>query len=148
MLHTLPVRDAVRLSRPTSLSIAVLIPCYNEELAVAEVIAGFRASLPDATMLVYDNNSSDHTRQIAGRAGAVVRNESLQGKGHVVRRMFADVEADIYVLVDGDDTYDPARRSRHGATAARKPARHGHRGAPDRRSRTPTGSATASATAC
>ena len=107
MLHTLPVRDADRLSRPTSLSIAVLIPCYNEELAVAEVIAGFRASLPDATMLVYDNNSSDHTRQIAGRAGAVVRNESLQGKGHVVRRMFADVEADIYVLVDGDNTYDP-----------------------------------------
>jgi glycosyltransferase involved in cell wall biosynthesis len=107
MLHTLPIRDAVMLSSPTSLSIAVLIPCYNEELAVAEVIAGFRASLPDATMLVYDNNSSDHTRQIAGLAGAVVRNESLQGKGHVVRRMFADVEADIYVLVDGDNTYDP-----------------------------------------
>ena len=108
MLHTLPVRDADKLSRPTSLSVAVLIPCYNEELAVAEVIAGFRASLPDATMLVYDNNSSDRTRQIASTAGAVVRNETLQGKGHVVRRMFADVEADIYVLVDGDNTYDPA----------------------------------------
>jgi Glycosyl transferase family 2 len=108
MLHTLPVRDADKLSRPISLSVAVLIPCYNEELAVAEVIAGFRASLPDATMLVYDNNSSDRTRQIASGAGAVVRNETLQGKGHVVRRMFADVEADIYVLVDGDNTYDPA----------------------------------------
>ena len=108
MLHTLPVRDAEKLSRPTSLSVAVLIPCYNEELAVAEVIAGFRASLPDATMLVYDNNSSDHTRQIASSAGAEVRNETLQGKGHVVRRMFADIEADIYVLVDGDNTYDPA----------------------------------------
>ncbi len=108
MLHTLPVRDAEKLSRPTSLNVAVLIPCYNEELAVAEVVAGFRASLPDATMLVYDNNSSDRTRQIASTAGAVVRNETLQGKGHVVRRMFADVEADIYVLVDGDNTYDPA----------------------------------------
>jgi glycosyltransferase involved in cell wall biosynthesis len=108
MLHTLPVRDAEKLSRPTSLSVAVLIPCYNEELAVAEVIAGFRASLPDAAVLVYDNNSSDRTRQIAGSAGAVVRNETLQGKGHVVRRMFADIEADIYVLVDGDNTYDPA----------------------------------------
>ncbi len=108
MLRTLPVRDAEKLSRPTSLSVAVLIPCYNEELAVAEVIAGFRASLPDATMLVYDNNSSDRTRQIASSAGAVVCNETLQGKGHVVRRMFADIEADIYVLVDGDNTYDPA----------------------------------------
>ena len=108
MLQTLPVRDAEKLSRPTRLSVAVLIPCYNEELAVAEVIAGFRASLPDATVLVYDNNSSDRTRQIAGSAGAVVRNETQQGKGHVVRRMFADIEADIYVLVDGDNTYDPA----------------------------------------
>jgi glycosyltransferase involved in cell wall biosynthesis len=108
MLHTLAVREPDKLSRPAGFSIAVLIPCYNEELAVAKVVAGFRASLPDATILVYDNNSSDRTRQAALGAGAAVRNEALQGKGHVVRRMFADVEADIYLLVDGDDTYDPA----------------------------------------
>jgi Glycosyl transferase family 2 len=108
MLHTLPVREPDKLSRPVGFSIAVLIPCYNEELAVAKVVAGFRASLPGAAILVYDNNSSDRTRQAALGAGAAVRSESLQGKGHVVRRMFADVEADIYVLVDGDDTYDPA----------------------------------------
>lgn len=108
MLHTLAVREPARLSRPDGFSIAVLIPCYNEELAVAKVVAGFRASLPDAIILVYDNNSSDRTRQTALGAGAAVRSEALQGKGHVVRRMFADVEADIYVLVDGDDTYDPA----------------------------------------
>lgn len=108
MLHT-PVRDSERLTGSADgFSIAVLIPCYNEELAVAKVIAGFRASLPGATILVYDNNSSDSTRIVALGAGAVVRSEPLQGKGHVVRRMFADVEADIYVLVDGDDTYDPA----------------------------------------
>jgi hypothetical protein len=108
MLHTLPVREPARLSRPAGFSVSVLIPCYNEELAVAQVVKGFRANLPDATILVYDNNSSDHTRQAALGAGASVRSEMLQGKGHVVRRMFADVEADIYVLVDGDDTYDPA----------------------------------------
>jgi hypothetical protein len=108
MLHTLPVREPDRLSRPAGFRIAVLIPCYNEELAVAKVIAGFHTSLPDADILVYDNNSSDRTRQAALGAGATVRSETLQGKGHVVRRMFADVEADIYVLVDGDDTYDPA----------------------------------------
>ncbi len=108
MLHTLPVREPDRLSRPDGFSIAVLIPCYNEELAIAKVVADFRASLPDAAVLVYDNNSSDRTRQAALAAGAAVRSEDLQGKGHVVRRMFADVDADIYVLVDGDDTYDPA----------------------------------------
>ncbi|MEJ0020187.1 MAG: glycosyltransferase family 2 protein [Acetobacteraceae bacterium] len=97
-----------RPGHPAGPTVAVLIPCYNEELAVARVVEGFRASLPGATILVYDNNSSDRTRQAALAAGAVVRAESLQGKGHVVRRMFADVEADIYVLVDGDDTYDPA----------------------------------------
>ena len=112
MLHTLPVREPDKLSRPAGFSIAVLIPCYNEELAVAKVVAGFHASLPGATILVYDNNSSDGTRQAALGAGAAVRSESLQGKGHVVRRMFADVEADIYVLVDGDDTYDPAAAPR------------------------------------
>ena len=114
MLQTLPARYVTggrheKLTRQCadSPAIAVLVPCYNEELAVAKVIAGFRASLPDATIHVYDNNSSDDTRRVARDAGAVVRGESLQGKGHVVRRMFADVEADIYVLVDGDDTYDP-----------------------------------------
>ncbi|WP_052214979.1 glycosyltransferase family 2 protein [Belnapia sp. F-4-1] len=88
--------------------IAVLIPCYNEEVAIPRVVAAFRAALPDATIYVYDNNSKDGTVAAARAAGAVVRNESLQGKGHVVRRMFADIEADAYVLVDGDDTYDAA----------------------------------------
>lgn len=108
MLQTLAVRESDRLSRRPGSRIAVLIPCYNEELAIGRVIEGFRHHLPDAIIHVYDNNSSDQTRQVAMGAGAVVRNEALQGKGHVVRRMFADVDADIYVLVDGDDTYDPA----------------------------------------
>ncbi len=86
--------------------IAVLVPCYNEEKAIAQVIAGFRAALPHAPVYVYDNNSQDRTVEAAQGAGAVVRRELHQGKGHVVRRMFADVEADIYVLVDGDATYD------------------------------------------
>jgi glycosyltransferase involved in cell wall biosynthesis len=88
--------------------IAVLVPCYNEEVAIPRVVAAFRSALPEATVYVYDNNSRDRTREAAAAAGAVVRGESLQGKGHVVRRMFADVEADVYVLVDGDDTYDAA----------------------------------------
>lgn len=90
----------------TQRRIAVLIPCYNEEVAVPRVIAAFRAALPDAVIHVYDNNSTDRTKAVAAEAGAVVRTESLQGKGNVVRRMFADIEADAYVLVDGDDTYD------------------------------------------
>lgn len=88
--------------------VAVLVPCYNEVVAIPKVVAGFRAALPGATIHVYDNNSTDGTAAAARAAGAVVRREPLQGKGHVVRRMFADVEADIYVLVDGDDTYDAA----------------------------------------
>lgn len=88
--------------------VAVLVPCYNEEIAVAKVVEDFRAALPQATVYVYDNNSSDDTVAVAQAAGAVVRKESHQGKGNVVRRMFADVDADIYVLVDGDATYDPA----------------------------------------
>ena len=88
--------------------IAVLIPCYNEELAVPQVVADFRRVLPDATLYVYDNNSKDRTAEVARAAGACVRTETLQGKGNVVRRMFADIEADIYVLVDGDATYDAA----------------------------------------
>jgi hypothetical protein len=88
------------------LTVAVLIPCFNEAAAIGTVIGDFRAALPDATIFVYDNNSTDHTVAVATAAGAMVRSESRQGKGNVVRRMFADVEADIYVLVDGDGTYD------------------------------------------
>ena len=86
--------------------IAVLLPCYNEGGAIARTVEGFAQSLPDATIYVYDNNSKDDTREVAARAGAVVREEPIQGKGQVVRRMFADIEADIYVLADGDATYD------------------------------------------
>ncbi len=86
--------------------VAVLVPCYNEEAAVATVVADFRKALPEAEIYVYDNNSIDRTAVVAREAGAIVRSERRQGKGHVVRRMFADVEADIYVLVDGDATYD------------------------------------------
>jgi len=93
-------------SEKSALRVAVLVPCYNEEAAVATVVAGFRKALPAAEIFVYDNNSKDRTVEIARAAGAVVRSERRQGKGHVVRRMFADVDADIYVLVDGDATYD------------------------------------------
>ena len=86
--------------------IAVLLPCYNEEAAIAQTVAGFRAALPTATIYVYDNNSSDRTVEVARAAGAIVRTERMQGKGNVVRRMFADVDADIYVMADGDATYD------------------------------------------
>ena len=86
--------------------IAVLIPCYNEAVAIPTVVAAFRAALPQATVYVYDNNSTDGTIEAARRAGATVAVETHQGKGHVIRRMFADIEADLYVLVDGDDTYD------------------------------------------
>lgn len=89
-----------------SLRIAVLVPCYNEETAIAGVVAGFRTALPSAEIYVYDNNSRDRTAAAARDAGAIVRSERRQGKGHVVRRMFADVDADVYVLVDGDATYD------------------------------------------
>jgi len=86
--------------------IAVLVPCYNEDTAIGQVVRDFRAALPAAEIYVYDNNSRDQTVARAREAGAVVRTEPRQGKGNVVRRMFADIEADIYVLVDGDDTYD------------------------------------------
>ncbi|TWB62141.1 glycosyltransferase family 2 protein [Nitrospirillum viridazoti] len=89
-------------------TVAVLVPCYNEEAAIAKVVADFKAALPDATVYVYDNNSKDRTVEVARAAGAVVRTEPLQGKGNVVRRMFADIEADVYVMVDGDDTYHAA----------------------------------------
>jgi glycosyltransferase involved in cell wall biosynthesis len=89
-------------------AIAVLIPCFNEAVAIGLVVRDFQAALPGATIHVYDNNSTDATAQAARAAGARVRQERLQGKGHVVRRMFADIEADIYILVDGDGTYDAA----------------------------------------
>jgi glycosyltransferase involved in cell wall biosynthesis len=88
--------------------IAVLVPCYNEEAAIATVVADFRAALPAADIYVYDNNSHDRTAAVARAAGAIVRGETLQGKGRVVRRMFGEIEADIYILVDGDATYDAA----------------------------------------
>lgn len=86
--------------------LAVLVPCFNEEAAIAQVVADFHAALPGAMVYVYDNNSTDRTRAVAAAAGAVVRGEAMRGKGNVVRRMFADVDADIYVLTDGDATYD------------------------------------------
>ncbi|WP_293883878.1 glycosyltransferase family 2 protein [Sphingomonas sp.] len=88
--------------------IAVLLPCFNEEAAIAQTVAGFTAALPAAIIYVFDNNSTDRTCEIAREAGAIVRTERMQGKGNVVRRMFADVEADIYVMADGDATYESA----------------------------------------
>lgn len=90
------------------LDIAVLVPCFNEEATVGKVVADFRNVLPDATIYVFDNNSTDRTVEVAREAGAVVRHEPHQGKGNVVRRMFADIEADVYVMVDGDDQLDAA----------------------------------------
>ena len=87
--------------------IAVLLPCYNEEAAIAATVRGFGEALPGATIYVYDNNSRDRTVEIARAAGAVVRTERQQGKGNVVRRMFADIDADVYIMADGDLTYDP-----------------------------------------
>src|SRR3982075_1416209 len=97
---------------PSSMRVSVLVPCFNEEAAVATVVADFRKALPSADIFVYDNNSSDRTIAVAREAGAQVRSERHQGKGHVVRRMFADIDADIYVLVDGDATYDAASAPR------------------------------------
>ena len=92
--------------RKMSPRVAILVPCYNEEAAIGTVVRDFREALPEAAIYVYDNNSRDQTMARAREAGATVRSEQRQGKGNVVRRMFADIEADIYVLVDGDDTYD------------------------------------------
>jgi len=91
---------------PPELEIAVLVPCFNEEAAIGKVVADFRAALPTATVYVFDNDSTDGTVRVAREAGAEVRGEHRRGKGNVVRRMFQDVEADVYVMVDGDDTYD------------------------------------------
>ena len=98
---TLAAESTVLLPR-----IAVLIPCYNEAQAIGAVVRDFTAALPQATIYVYDNNSTDDTKARAAEAGAIVRTETFQGKGNVVRRMFADIEAEVYVLVDGDGTYD------------------------------------------
>ena len=97
---------------PEAPRVAVLVPCHNEEAAVAAVVRGFREALPQAVVWVYDNNSSDRTVQVAREAGALVGSETAQGKGHVVRRMFSDIEADIYLMVDGDATYDAASAPR------------------------------------
>jgi len=98
----------VRELSPSNPRIAVVIPCCNEAAAIAQVVTSFRQHLPAAVIYVYDNNSVDDTMAAARQAGAIVRGETLQGKGNVVRRMLSDVEADIYVLTDGDGTYDPA----------------------------------------
>ncbi len=92
--------------------IAVLIPCFNEAASISDVVKSFRVALPNARIYVYDNNSHDTTAAVAREAGAIVRREPLQGKGHVVRRMFSDIEADVYVMVDGDGTYDAAAAPR------------------------------------
>jgi glycosyltransferase involved in cell wall biosynthesis len=111
MSQTMAAR-AEELRPRASQRVAVLVPCFNEEVAIAKVVADFRAALPEATVYVYDNNSTDRTVEVAKAAGAAVRREMHQGKGNVVRRMFADVDADIYVLVDGDATYDaPSARA-------------------------------------
>ncbi|HTH59858.1 MAG TPA: glycosyltransferase family 2 protein [Paraburkholderia sp.] len=91
------------MTKPT---VAVLLPCYNEQVAIAKVVSDFRAALPDAVIYVYDNNSTDRTAEVARRVGATVRTETQQGKGHVVRRMFRDIDADFYIMADGDDTYE------------------------------------------
>jgi glycosyltransferase involved in cell wall biosynthesis len=94
------------MSAPGMPRVAVLVPCYNEALTIDTIVRDFRASLPDARVYVFDNNSSDGTVEVARAAGAIVRGVAQQGKGNVVRRMFADIDADVYVMVDGDDTYD------------------------------------------
>jgi glycosyltransferase involved in cell wall biosynthesis len=103
---------SVNLATNDAPRIAVLVPCFNEELTIGNVVKDFRAALPEAEIYVYDNNSTDRTIDVAIKAGAVCRSEIKQGKGNVVRRMFADIEADIYVMVDGDDTYDAASARR------------------------------------
>ena len=101
-----PVIDTIRPSGPR---IAVLVPCLDEAATIGEVVTGFQASLPDCVVHVYDNGSTDGTARLAAEAGAVVRTEPIPGKGRVVRRMFAEVDADVYVMADGDGTYDSAR---------------------------------------
>ena len=106
-MKAIPVRAGDWQPRAAQ-SVAVLVPCFNEEATIGKVVADFRAALPEAAIYVYDNNSADRTGEVARAAGALVRRERHQGKGNVVRRMFADVDAGLYVLVDGDATYDAA----------------------------------------
>ncbi len=110
MEQAVQVEGSLRMSNaiPDHVRVAVLIPCYNEEAAIEQVVRDFRTALPKADVYVYDNNSSDNTVAVAEQAGAIVRSEPLQGKGNVVRRMFADIDADVYVMTDGDGTYDAA----------------------------------------
>jgi glycosyltransferase involved in cell wall biosynthesis len=101
--------------------IAVLLPCHNEAVAIAAVVHGFAQALPGVPIYVFDNNSTDETARIAREAGAIVRHETLQGKGFVVRRMFRDIQADLYIIADGDDTYDAAMAPAMVALACRGP---------------------------
>jgi glycosyltransferase involved in cell wall biosynthesis len=96
----------MEVQRPTPLKLAVILPCYNEEQAIAKVVSDFNQVLPEASIYVFDNNSTDRTAQVAAQAGAKVVFVGLMGKGNVVRRMFADIEADIYLMADGDETYE------------------------------------------
>ena len=96
----------------SSKKIAVLLPCYNEAAAISDVVKAFKASLPEADIYVYDNNSTDDTAEVAKNAGAIVRHETQKGKGNVIRRMFADINADIYLVADGDLTYDASAAPR------------------------------------
>ena len=100
--------------------IAVLIPCYNESITIKKVIEDYREALPEADIYVYDNNSTDGTDEIAKRAGAIVRYEYRQGKGNVIRSMFRDIEADCYLMIDGDDTY-PAESAREMCSPTSRP---------------------------
>src|SRR6185437_5344053 len=100
------IDELARSGPGASPRIAILLPCYNEGRAIGKVVGAFRLTLPEAAVYVYDNNSTDNTVASARHAGAIVRHETLQGKGNVVRRMFADIDADVYVLADGDDTYE------------------------------------------
>lgn len=101
-------------------TVAVLLPCYNEEVTIGKVVRDFKASLPQADIYVYDNNSTDRTADIAASEGAIVRKEPRQGKGNVIRAMFEDIDADVYVMADGDDTVPRRRRAGHGGQSPRR----------------------------
>ena len=105
-LNHMNAQTSTPLSTCLKPSVAVIIPCHNEDNAIARVVRDFRSALPDASIFVYDNVSSDATYEVAKSAGAIVHREFRRGKGNVVRRMFADIDADVLVMVDGDDTYD------------------------------------------
>ena len=107
------------------IQVAVLIPCYNEAQTIEKVVTDFKAILPIATIYVYDNNSTDGTAALAEKAGAIVRHEYQQGKGNVMRRMFREIDADAYILVDGDDTYPAEDRTGNGTARSGKASRHG-----------------------